>query len=246
MKLVIDNVTKQFGNFSAVDGISMEMENGVHGLLGLNGAGKTTLMRMICTILRPTDGNIRYNGKDVFKMDSAYRSLIGYLPQEFGFYPDFTVLEYLMYISSLKGLKTVFAKKKAEQLVEMVGLSREKTKKMKHLSGGMKRRTGIAQTMLNDPEILILDEPTSGLDPMERIRFRNLMENLAEDRIILLSTHIVSDIERIAGKVYIMKEGKLEASGSVKELCANVEGNTLEDVFISYFGENGDEINAQI
>ena len=198
MKLELDGLTKEFGDFTAVNHINLTMTNGVYGLLGVNGAGKTTLMRMLCTLLKPTSGTICCNGKDIFSMDSEYRKLLGYLPQDFGFYPEFTVEDYLLYIGALKGIRPIVAKKRVKELIAKVGLSKVAHKKMKKLSGGMKRRAGIAQAMLNNPKILILDEPTAGLDPNERIRFRNLISELSEDRLVLLSTHIVSDIEYIA------------------------------------------------
>ena len=198
MKLELDGLTKEFGDFTAVNHINLTMTNGVYGLLGVNGAGKTTLMRMLCTLLKPTSGTICCNGKDIFSMDSEYRKLLGYLPQDFGFYPEFTVEDYLLYIGALKGIRPIVAKKRVKELIAKVGLSKVAHKKMKKLSGGMKRRAGIAQAMLNNPKILILDEPTAGLDPNERIRFRNLISELSEDRLVLLSTHIVSDFEYIA------------------------------------------------
>lgn len=218
MKLQLDDLTKEFGGFTAVNHIKLTMTNGVYGLLGVNGAGKTTLMRMLCTLLKPTSGSIRCNGNDVFSMDSEYRKLLGYLPQDFGYYPEFTVEDYLLYIAALKGMRPVVAKKRVKELIAKVGLSKATHKKMKKLSGGMKRRAGIAQAMLNDPEILILDEPTAGLDPNERIRFRNLISELSEDRLVLLSTHIVSDIEYIANEIWLMKDGKILHKGSVNEL----------------------------
>ena len=195
MEVKFNDLTKKFGNFTAVDHLTMTMTNGVYGLLGVNGAGKTTMMRMLCTLLKPTSGSITCNGKDIFEMDSEYRNLLGYLPQDFGFYPEFTVQDYLMYIASLKGVHPAVAKKRVKELISKVGLSKVANRKMKKLSGGMKRRAGIAQAMLNNPAILVLDEPTAGLDPNERIRFRNLISELSEERLVLLSTHIVSDIE---------------------------------------------------
>ena len=222
MVIKCDNLKKQFGHFTAVDHLNLTMTNGVYGLLGVNGAGKTTLMRMLCTLMHPTSGTITCNGKDIFQMDNDYRNLLGYLPQEFGFYPEFTVRDYLMYIAALKGVRTVVAKKRVRELIEQVGLSKVGNKKMKKLSGGMKRRAGIAQAMLNDPKILILDEPTAGLDPNERIRFRNLISELSEERMVLLSTHIVSDIEYIANEIWLMKDGKLVQSGTSKELIQSM------------------------
>lgn len=218
MELSCNNITKKFGNETAVNHLDLTMHNGVYGLLGVNGAGKTTLMRMLCTLIKPTEGTITYNGKNIFDMGSSYRTLLGYLPQDFGFYPEFTVWDYLMYVAVLKGIRSVTAKKRVEMLLEKVGLSKSKKKKMKKLSGGMKRRVGIAQAMLNDPQILILDEPTAGLDPNERIRFRNLISELSEKRMVLLSTHIVSDVEYIANEICLMKEGAIIQKGTTEKL----------------------------
>lgn len=222
MELKIENLTKQFQDVKAVDGVSYTMGYGVYGLLGVNGAGKTTLMRMLCTLVRPTGGSISLDGKDIFVMDSQYRKLLGYLPQEFGFYPDFSVEDYLMYISSIKGLRPATARKRVQALLRQVGLWEQRKKKMKKLSGGMKRRAGIAQAMLNDPKILILDEPTVGLDPSERIRFRNLISELAENRLVLLSTHIVSDVEYIANEILLMNRGRIESWGTPRELVGQM------------------------
>lgn len=231
MKIELDGLTKQFGGFTAVNQVNLTMTNGVYGLLGVNGAGKTTLMRMLCTLLKPTGGTISCNGKDIFEMDSSYRRLLGYLPQEFGFYPEFTVQDYLLYIAALKGIRPVVAKKRVKELIEKVGLSKAANKKMRKLSGGMKRRAGIAQAMLNNPEILVLDEPTAGLDPNERIRFRNLISGLSEERLVLLSTHIVSDIEYIANEILLMKDGKLVNKGTAEELI-NSMSETVWECFV--------------
>ena len=221
MELVIENLTKEFNGFKAVDHVNLRMEKGIYGLLGVNGAGKTTLMRMLCTLIHPTAGSITCNGTDIFEMSAAYRALLGYLPQDFGFYPDFTVTDYLRYIASIKGLSPAAAKKRVGRVLQEVGMEQSRSLKMKKLSGGMKRRVGIAQAILNDPKILILDEPTAGLDPGERIRFRNLISELSQDRLVLLSTHIVSDIESAAGRVYLMKEGRIGLSGTVPELLGS-------------------------
>lgn len=231
MKLELDGLTKEFGSFTAVNHINLTMTNGVYGLLGVNGAGKTTLMRMLCTLLKPTSGTIRCNGKDIFNMDSEYRKLLGYLPQEFGFYPEFTVEDYLLYIAALKGIRPVVAKKRVKELIAKVGLSKAAHKKMKKLSGGMKRRAGIAQAMLNNPKILILDEPTAGLDPNERIRFRNLISELSQARLVLLSTHIVSDIEYIANEIWLMKDGELMHRGTAEEI-KNSMSETVWECFV--------------
>ena len=218
MEVRINNLTKQFGGFTAVNCLNITMTNGVYGLLGVNGAGKTTLMRMLCTLLHPTDGQITCDGRDIFKMDGDYRKILGYLPQDFGYYPEFTVQDYLIYIAAIKGIRPAVAKKRVKELIAAVGLQKVAHKKMKKLSGGMKRRAGIAQAMLNNPKILILDEPTAGLDPNERIRFRNLISELAENRLVLLSTHIVSDVEYIANEILLMKDGSIMHRGTAEEL----------------------------
>ncbi len=220
MELQLVDLTRRYGSFTAVDHLNLTIENGVYGLLGVNGAGKTTLMRMICTLLKPTEGQIFCNGQDIFEMDGEYRKLLGYLPQDFGFYPDFTVIEYLRYIAAIKGLRPGVANRRIKELLPQVGLARAAHKKMKTLSGGMKRRAGIAQAMLNDPRILILDEPTAGLDPTERVRFRNLISELSQERIIILSTHIVSDIEYIANEIWLMRDGQLVQQGRLGEILA--------------------------
>lgn len=218
MELVLKNVEKKYKDFVAVSDLTLSMKNGVYGLLGVNGAGKTTLMRMICTLIKPTKGEILCNGKDIYQMDSQYRKLIGYLPQDFGYYPDFSIKDYLLYISSLKGLQRIVAEERTEYLINQVGLQKYQNRKMKNLSGGMLRRAGIAQAMLNNPRILVLDEPTAGLDPNERVRFRNLISELSEDRLVLLSTHIVSDVEYIANEILLMKSGCIKKRGSSTEL----------------------------
>lgn len=225
MELKMIKLTKQFGDFTAVDHMNLTMTNGVYGLLGVNGAGKTTLMRMICTLLQPSSGKILCNGKDIFKMGADYRKLLGYLPQDFGFYPEFTVKDYLLYIAALKGIRPAVARKRVKDLISKVGLSKAANKKMKKLSGGMKRRAGIAQAVLNDPKILILNEPTAGLDPNERIRFRNLISELSEDRLVLLSTHIVSDVEYIANEIWLMNDGQLLQQGTADELIRSMDEN---------------------
>ena len=220
MALILDGLTKTFSSFPAVNNLSYTMDTGVYGLLGVNGAGKTTLMRMLCTLLTPTSGTITWDGQDIFSLGSAYRNLLGYLPQDFGYYPDFSVQDYLLYIASIKGLRPATARQRMQSLLEQVGLTQVRRQKMKKLSGGMKRRAGIAQAMLNDPKILILDEPTAGLDPKERIRFRNLISELAENRLVLLSTHIVSDVEYIADQILLMKDGSLVHHGTSQQLLA--------------------------
>ncbi|MEY8377246.1 ABC transporter ATP-binding protein [Lachnospiraceae bacterium 56-18] len=220
MELKMSNLTKEFRDMTAVKNVSYTMTTGVYGLLGVNGAGKTTLMRMLCTLLKPTGGSITWDGEDIFEMDGKYRKILGYLPQDFGYYPDFTVYDYLMYIASIKGVRPAAARQRIKLLLDQVGMKKAAKRKMKKLSGGMKRRIGIAQAMLGDPKILILDEPTAGLDPNERIRFRNLISELAGERLVLLSTHIVSDIEYIANEILLMQGGEIKASGTAEELLS--------------------------
>jgi len=224
MELYIENVSKKFKDMMAVDDVSLRITPGVWGLLGANGAGKTTLMRMIAGIMEPTSGEIRYNGMPIKDLKESYRDVFGYLPQEFGFYPEFTVKDYLEYVAALKGLSPEASKRKIDELLESLSLSQVKRKKIEKLSGGMKRRVGIAQALLNEPEILILDEPTSGLDPGERVHFRKLLSEFAQDRIVLISTHIVSDVEFIATQNAIMKSGKLLSTGTTEELVQQLNG----------------------
>lgn len=228
MELSLDRLTKHYGSKIAVDQVSAVLEPGVYGLLGTNGAGKTTLMRMLCAILESTSGEVCLNGKDVVSMGADYRNVLGYLPQDFGYYPGYTAMEFLMYVSALKGIPKKAARKRAGELLEEVGLSHVADKKVKTFSGGMKQRVGIAQALLNNPDILILDEPTAGLDPKERVRFRNLLSDYAGDKIVILSTHIVSDIEAIADEVLLMKDGKFVLQGAVPELTRKVEGKVWE------------------
>lgn len=226
MELRFDRLTKQFSNKIAVDRISVTLEPGIYGLLGANGSGKTTLMRMICGILNPTSGDILLNGSSINSLGENYRKLIGYLPQDFGYYPDFTAKEFMYYIAALKGINKQNAKIKTKELLQLVGLSDVCNKKIRTFSGGMKQRLGIAQAVLNDPKILILDEPTAGLDPKERIRFRNLISNFSKDKIVILSTHIVSDIDYISDKILMMKGGQIILNslreGATKEIDKKV------------------------
>lgn len=228
MELSIDRLTKQYGRKIAVDCVSAVLKPGVYGLLGENGAGKTTLMRMLCAILEPNSGEVFLDGREITAMGADYRDLLGYLPQDFGYYPNYTAREFLLYMAALKGIPRDTAVNRTKELLEVVGLSGTASKKIKTFSGGMKQRVGIAQALLNRPGILILDEPTAGLDPKERVRFRNLISDYAEERIVILSTHIVSDIEAIADEVLLMKKGKLISQGTVPALTKSAEGKVWE------------------
>ena len=224
MIIETSNLTKKYSNkVTALNNVSLSIDTGIFGLLGRNGSGKTTLMRILTTLIEPTGGTASILGMDITPANKTQlKRSIGYLPQEFGFYPEFSVHDYLMYIASIKGMRTSIARKRVTELLRQVGLAKMQNRKMKKLSGGMKRRAGIAQAMLNNPKILILDEPTAGLDPNERIRFRNLISELSQDRLVLLSTHSVSDIEYIANQVLLMKDGKISHSGTQEEIIQSV------------------------
>jgi len=226
MELTADRISKQYKNKIAVDRMSFTLTNGVTGLLGSNGAGKTTLMRLLCGILIPTSGTVTCDGMAV--ETEEYRDILGYLPQEFGYYPEFTGRDFLLYMAAVKGLRKPDASRKIDELIELAGLKDAARKKVRTYSGGMKQRLGIAQALLNDPQVLIMDEPTAGLDPQERIRFRELISALGRDRIVLLSTHIVSDLEHIADRLMIMKEGRLLWRGKW-----DAEKENLEEFYIS-------------
>ncbi len=216
-----------------MDGVSLRLTEGINGLLGANGAGKTTLMRMLCSILRPTAGSVSLDGVDVSSED--YRAVLGYLPQDFGYYPDFTGLDFLLYLAALKGLTRSHAKRKAAELLELVSLADVGKKKIKTYSGGMKQRLGIAQALLNAPRLLVVDEPTAGLDPKERVKFRNLIAGLGRDTVVLLSTHIVSDVEKIAGHMLMMSEGRIILNEPWDKSRAD-----LEQLYMEEFGGDGE------
>ncbi|BBK78166.1 ABC transporter ATP-binding protein [Clostridium butyricum] len=237
-KLEIKNLTKIYGKKRANDGITVTLENGVYGLLGPNGAGKTTLMKQITTLIKPDKGEILYNGKDIFNMDDKYRNIIGYLPQEFGVYKNFTAKQFLQYVGALKGMSEKNLNSKVNELLELVGLYDVRNKSIGKFSGGMKRRVGIAQVLLNDPKIIVLDEPTAGLDPQERTRFRNLIAKISRDKIIILSTHIISDIESVAKETIMIKEGKLLMKGTHREILSDMN-NKVYNIRVN----NEEEIN---
>ena len=226
--LTLNNVSKNFGKFTAVENISLNMDNGLYALLAPNGAGKTTIIKMITTLLNPTEGEILYDGVNIKTMGAAYRELLGYLPQDFGYYKNNTPKQYLSYLAALKGVPKKETAEKIDYLLEMVGLSENADKKMRKFSGGMIQRVGIAQAMLNDPKILILDEPTAGLDPKERVRFRNIISVLSKDRIVILSTHIVSDIESIANQVILIRDKHIYKMDSVANICNELSGKVFE------------------
>ena len=223
MELTIKELSKQYGSKKAVKHFNAKLTNGVYGLLGANGAGKTTLMRMICGVQTETEGVILFNGENIHALGEEYRNVLGYLPQNFGYYPNFTAYKFLMYIAAIKGLPHTKAHNRTMKLLEAVDLTEHKNEKVRTFSGGMKQRLGIAQALLNDPQVLILDEPTAGLDPKERVRFRNLISALAEKRIVILSTHIVSDVEYIAKEILIMKNGELIHQGEPEEILKPIE-----------------------
>lgn len=247
MEIRLSGIEKRYGHKMAVRETNVRIGEGIHGLLGANGAGKTTLLRLICGVMYPTAGEVLLDGRNIEGLGERYRDLLGYLPQEFGCYPDFTALEFMCYVAALKGIPKRKAKIRSQELLESVGLGSFENKKIRSFSGGMKQRLGIAQAVLNNPRILVLDEPTAGLDPKERIHFRNLVKGFSKGRIVILSTHIVSDLESIADDIILMKEGSIVAQGSISEMEKNVEekirkntGNTearvnLEDVYMYYF-----------
>ena len=226
--LKIENLVKKYGDFTALKGINLELNEGVTGILGANGAGKSTLLNLITDNIKRTDGKILYNDKDILSLGAGYRKKVGYTPQLQGMYEDFTAGQFLRYIGALKGMKHRKCKQETGELLTLVGLREYASKKLGSFSGGMRQRVLLAAAMLDDPEILILDEPTAGLDPEERIRLRNHIAELAKNRIVLLATHIVSDIECVAEKVIVMKKGEVIKYASPTDLMVEIEGKVGE------------------
>ena len=261
MKLEIKNISKTYkkGTVKALDDFSVTLTPGVYGLLGPNGAGKSTLMNIITDNLNADSGEVLYDGENIKKLGKDYRSVLGYMPQQQGLYDDFTLNRFLWYMAALKGLKKKEAKEKIISLLETVNLTESAHKKLGGFSGGMKQRALIAQALLNNPKILILDEPTAGLDPKERIRIRNFISEIAEDKIVLISTHVVSDIEFIAKEIILLKEGKLISHNTCNSLTKEIENKVfeveIEKENLKYFQENyrvsnlfhsGDKITVRI
>ena len=225
MRLTLENISKLYGDTIALEHINLTLEHGIYGLLGPNGAGKTTLMRVMADLLVPSTGRVLLDGQDISVMGAAFRKKLGYLPQDFGVYPNFTAEQFLLYIARLKGLSKFEAKQQTDKLLRLVGLEDKSRKKLKGFSGGQRQRVGIAQALLGDPEILILDEPTAGLDPEERIRFRGIISNLSQQKTVLLSTHIVSVLEAVANEVILLQKGNVLAVKKPHELLKQLNGH---------------------
>ena len=228
MKLEIKNLSKNYGNIQALCNVSMELDNGIYGLLGPNGAGKSTLINLITDNIKREKGEICWNGKDILKLGRQYRNVLGYMPQEQGYYEEFTARAFLMYMAKVKGLNGVKAKERIEELLKTVNLKDNRNEKIGSFSGGMKQRLMLVQALLNDPKVLILDEPTAGVDPQERIRIRNFISEIAKDRIVILATHIISDVEAIAKEIILLKKGKTILKGTPREIIGRIEGKTFE------------------
>lgn len=243
MELKFDGITKKYGKKTALDGFSLTMNEGVYALLGSNGAGKSTLMNILTDSIHPTSGAVYFNGEDTRKMGAKFRARLGYLPQSFGLYPSFTARQIMEYFARLKNVRN--ERGEIARLLELVNLSEDENRKVGGFSGGMLRRLGIATALLGSPEVIILDEPTAGLDPKERVRFRELIGSLGGDRIVILATHIVSDVEAIAKEAVLLKSGRIAAAGTLPELAESVNGGTLDDVYLHYFDEAAEDENAR-
>lgn len=240
IELKVSKLTKKYGDFIALNAISFEMKKGIYAILGLNGAGKTTMINLITDNIKRTDGNIFFNGIDILKLGQTYRDLIGYMPQEQGYYGEFTPRSYLYYIAKLKGIKKKEISKKIDQLLDLLNLADVADKKMSKFSGGMRQRTVLAQALLNDPTILILDEPTAGLDPKERINLKKYIKDISQNKIVIYCTHVVSDIENIADQVILMKSGNIVKMCNVEDIYNDISSNfkteihDLEQAFVYY------------
>jgi len=224
MELTIDRLSKRYGQRWALHQLSLRCEPGMLGLVGPNGAGKTTLMRMVATLLEPTEGAILWNGQDLRVDAQVLRQVLGYLPQDFGIYPEFTGRQFLRYLAAMNGLPSSLIKRRVDEVLEIVSMEQHADRNLPTYSGGMKQRIGIAQALINDPELLIVDEPTAGLDPSERVRFRTLLASLTSNRIVLLSTHIITDVEAVAGRLVILQEGKVLVDTTPDGLLARAVG----------------------
>lgn len=236
MELKIEGLTKKYGEKIALQDFSYTFSSGIYGILGANGAGKSTLMNLITDNVKRNGGKILWDGKEILELGKKFRSVIGYMPQQQGMYGEYSAVGFLRYIASIKEIPHKEANEQIKQLLEVVSLENTAHKKLGGFSGGMRQRVLLAQALLGNPQILILDEPTAGLDPKERLRIRNYISDLAENRIVFLTTHIVSDIESIAGEVLLMKNGRLITHGSPADLIAEVKGNNLEDVYMTFLG----------
>ena len=241
MELSLKSIKKEYGDKLVLDCISFSLKPGLYGILGSNGSGKTTLFRIICGLMKPTQGAVFFNGKNIVDQAENFRDILGFLPQDFRYYPDFTARNFLLYIASLKGLSRKNASTTSDELLDLVGLSAIKNKKIRKLSGGMKQRLGIAQALLNNPQVLVLDEPTVGLDPKERVKFRKLLSSLSKEKIILLSTHIVSDVESIADEILILKNGRLRDRGTVSQLVSEISSKVWECEVTEYEADKLEE-----
>lgn len=242
MELKIENVSKNFKSFKALNNINIELNCGIYGLLGPNGAGKSTLINLITDNLKRDSGSILWDGEEILKLGKEYRNILGYMPQQQGYYEEYTAAGFLMYIAHLKGLKKKQAMEKVEEMLHIVNMDEHKNKRIGTFSGGMKQRVLLAQALLNDPKILILDEPTAGVDPQERIRIRNFISKIAKDRIVILATHIVSDVEAISDKILLMGKGEIHKQGAPHKLLEDIKDKVYE---INIEHDNIDEIQSE-